>query len=361
MKGRILFLAFLFLITLLAVILIPVSSSQATSLLTGKAICLDPGHGGPDPGATNGELLEKSINLDVSVRLRQLLEGQDALVFMTREVDDSLETLTNSDRYTYCNDRQDEMQATLEMVDMILVSVHTNSVVDDSWDGTNTLYGPREDPDLAQAIHDRMLPYLRDTRPISVTNFIDFGVDKFASGVLFKSDMPAAMVEPLFMSNEFEAPLLTKTIYDSPTDESPCGIEDGDPCRREQIAQAVFEGIKNYFAEPQLSQMHVSDIEMRYISSRDFYFITTEVVIQDENSQPLSGATVEIEITRNDDLVKSKNIVTDDEGLATYKLRSKLTGSYTSSVIDVSKSGFVYEPIAVDSFTLVVPEPAGDG
>jgi hypothetical protein len=270
---------------------------------------------------------------------------------MTREDDDFSEILTNSDRYTYCNERQAEHEE-----EMILVSVHTNSVVDDSWDGTYTLYGPRDDPALAQAIHDRMLPYLEGTVPISVTEFIDFGVSKFASGVLFKSDMPAAMVEPMFMSNEFEAPLLAQTIYNNGlicVDENP-GRE-GYACRREQIAQAVFQGIKNYFVEPQLSQMHVSDIDMRYQSSRAFYFITTEVVIQDENSQPLSGATVEIEVTRNGDLVTLKNIITDDEGLATYKLRSKLTGSYTSSVIDVSKSGFVYDSSAVVIFTLDVP------
>ena len=115
MKDKIILLAFLFLIILLAVILIPVPSSHANGLLAGKAICLDPGHGGPDPGATNGPLLEKSINLDVSFRLRQLLEGRDALVFMTREVDDFPETLTNSDRYTYCNEMQDEMRYHLEM------------------------------------------------------------------------------------------------------------------------------------------------------------------------------------------------------------------------------------------------------
>jgi N-acetylmuramoyl-L-alanine amidase len=339
MKGRILFLAFLFLIILLAVILIPVSSSQATGLLAGKAICLDPGHGGPDPGATNGLLLEKSINMDVYFRIKQLLSDQGAVVFMTREDDDFSEILTNSDRYTYCNERQAEHEE-----EMILVSVHTNSVVDDSWDGTYTLYGPRDDPALAQAIHDRMLPYLRETAPVDEDDFRDFGVSKFASGILFKSDMPAAMVEPLFMSNEFEAPLLGQTIYTDGiicVDENPGRV--GYACRREQIAQAVFEGIKNYFAEPQLSQMHVSDIDMRYQSWRAFYFITTEVVIQDENSQPLSGATVEIEITRNDDLVTSKNIITDDEGLASYKLRSKLSGSYTSTVIDVSKIGVDYD------------------
>ena len=344
MKDRIILLALLSLISLLVLILLAVPTSQATGLLAGKSICLDPGHGGYDPGATNVEfnLYEKSINLDVSVRLKQLLEGQDAVVFMTRDDDESY--LTNSDRYTYCNERQ----ALYEMEDMILVSVHTNSVVDDSWDGGNTLYGPREDPDLAQAIHDVMYPYLQGTVPTDPEDpldFIDFGVDKFASGVLFKSDMPAAMVEPLFMSNRLEAPLLDQTIYDNPTDVSPCVNEDsGGPCRREQIAQAVFGGIKNYFAEPQFSSMHVASIDMTFEKSRAFYFITTVVLIQDENGDSVSGAVVRLDITKPDLSTVSKSVITGDEGVGAYTLRSKTPGEYIAAIVDVSKSGFAYWP-----------------
>ena len=353
MKGRFLLLAVLLLISMTAVLLLPVPSSQAADLLTGKAICLDPGHGGSDPGATNSvfDLLEKSINLDVSFRLSELLTGQGAMVFMTRTDDESY--LTNSDRYTYCN----ETQAQYELEDMVLISVHTNSVVDNTWDGAMTLYGPREDPDLAQTIHDVMYPYLRDTAPEGVAAFRDFGVDKFASGVLFKSNMPAAMVEPLFMSNSFEAPLLVQPIYDGLNDESPCESATG-PCRREQIAQAVFAGIVHHFAKTQSSPMHVAALDMVYRQSRSAYFIMTTILIQDENGEVVSGASVTLNISKPDGSFVSKTVITGDDGLASDSLRTKTTGEYIATVIDVSKLGTDYWPASnvESSESLTLPE-----
>ncbi len=98
------------------------SSISATSGdLIGKKICIDPGHGGSDPGAINNEfgLFESTINLDVSYGLKWLLENEGAEVVLTR-TDDSYKD--NNDRYTFCNSEA----AT------ILISIHTNSVVDPS-------------------------------------------------------------------------------------------------------------------------------------------------------------------------------------------------------------------------------------
>ena len=51
-------------------------------------IGIDPGHGGIDPGAIgkNG-LLEKTVNLDVALQLRKLLQFNNIKVVMTRESD----------------------------------------------------------------------------------------------------------------------------------------------------------------------------------------------------------------------------------------------------------------------------------
>lgn len=106
---------------------------------------------------------------------------------MTRTDDSSR---SNNDRYTFCNGQK----AT------ILVSVHTNSSTNSTVDGSLALYFHKDDKVLAQAIYDVMYPYLRDSAP-DPKNFTDFGLDRYASGVLLKSDMPAAMMEPLFMSN----------------------------------------------------------------------------------------------------------------------------------------------------------------
>ncbi|MCK4470802.1 MAG: N-acetylmuramoyl-L-alanine amidase, partial [Anaerolineae bacterium] len=228
-------LMFVMIATLLVMLLIAVPAHTQEGDLSGYKICLDPGHGGADPGAVYDDgtiyLEEADINLDAAYGLKALLEADGADVVMTRTDDSSK---SNNDRYTFCN----EQQAT------ILVSVHTNSVSNPDVDGSLALYFHRDDKVLAQAIYDVMYPYLRDRAP-DPNNFTGFGLDRYASGVLLKSDMPAAMMEPLFMSHPAEANLLDTPIYldHGVTPNSEC-----DDCRRAQIAQALHDGIIGYFA-----------------------------------------------------------------------------------------------------------------
>ncbi|HIC89606.1 MAG TPA: hypothetical protein EYP04_09425 [Anaerolineae bacterium] len=57
-----------------------------------------------------------------------------------------------------------------------------------------------------------MDPDLKKTAP-DPDNFTDFGLDRYASSVLLKSDMPAVMKEPLFMSYPIEVDWLRGTIH----------------------------------------------------------------------------------------------------------------------------------------------------
>ncbi|MGD2178247.1 MAG: N-acetylmuramoyl-L-alanine amidase, partial [Anaerolineae bacterium] len=133
----------------LLTLFITVPAHTETGTLAGQKICLDPGHGGSDPGAVNEAygLEEANINLDVSHGLKALLEGDGAEVVMTR-ADDSYRS--NRDRYTFCNSQG----ATL------LVSVHTNSSTDSTLDGSMALYFHKDDEVLARAIHDGIVAYV---------------------------------------------------------------------------------------------------------------------------------------------------------------------------------------------------------
>ena len=207
---------------------------EASASLANTKVCIDPGHGGRDPGAINEayNLHESDINLDVAYGLKALLQRDGAAVVMTRLGD---EYLSNSDRYIFCNAEA----AT------ILISVHTNSTSDATMDGAMGLYFHRDDKALAQAIYDVAYPALRDTAPDPAA-FADYGLDRFASGVLLKSDMPAAMMEPLLMSHPGEAALLGTPIYTRPGSGSfsdQC-LDYG--CRRGQIAQALHQGVLSY-------------------------------------------------------------------------------------------------------------------
>jgi N-acetylmuramoyl-L-alanine amidase len=318
-------------VALLIALLVVVPAHTESDALAGVKICLDPGHGGTDPGAVNEAygLLEKDINLDVAYRLKALLEGDGATVVMTREDDASK---SNSDRYTFCNDEQ----AT------ILVSIHTNSVTDPTWDGAMALYGPREEPVLAQAIYDYMYPFLRDRAPAGV-DFRDFGVDRFASGVLFKSDMPAAMMEPLFMSNPAEASLLVTPIYDD-------GVVNTD-CRRDQIAQAIYGGILAYFGPTSPTptpkpggKMHVAGIEMSLEQKGVWTSALAAVQIVDDDGTPVAGATVTGGWTGA--APGAGEVVSDENGVATFSsARTRDTaGNLIFTVDGVVKEGWTYSP-----------------
>lgn len=268
---------------LLAALLAPAASGQGP--LDGVRVCIDPGHGsGDDPGAVHtfddGSILRESdINLDVSNRLKTLLEAAGATVMLTR-TDDSF--MTNGDRYTAANAWGAD----------ILVSVHTNSTYDGTYDGAYALYFHSDDKALASAIQSAMLGMLDDALPEGAT-WIDLGVAKYASGVLLKSDMPAAMAEPLFMSNPWEAVQLRATIETG-----------GTGCRRAQIADAIYQGILDYHGQPTeptpeptvppslVDPLHVGDLDGRAVVQGRYWAASVSVLVHDGRESAVPGATV---------------------------------------------------------------------
>ena len=199
-----------------------------TSAADPPLVCLDPGHGGSAPGAVNGSLREAAINLDVSFGLAARLAAAGIDSVLTR-TDDS--TKSARDRYEFCNNTLAD----------IFVGVHTNSVSNSAIDGTLTIYFHNDDKILARDLHDAMLTHLAPTSP-DPASFIDFGLKKDALGVVLKTDMPGAVVEPVFMSNTEEAARLTQTI-------GQCSDPANNQCRRAQIVEAIFDGIAAYLAD----------------------------------------------------------------------------------------------------------------
>lgn len=84
-----------------------------------KTIMLDSGHGGNDPGCTGGEIYEKDVNLEITLKLRNVLEEKGYEVLMTREKDlyVSLE-----ERVSMANQKQPD----------IFISIHQNALEGDS-------------------------------------------------------------------------------------------------------------------------------------------------------------------------------------------------------------------------------------
>ncbi len=70
------------LVIVLVLLFVPFSAQAAWVKL-----CIDPGHGGSDPGATGYGITEANTNLDISLRARNLFQQDGATVVMTRTTD----------------------------------------------------------------------------------------------------------------------------------------------------------------------------------------------------------------------------------------------------------------------------------
>ncbi len=98
-------------------------------ILGDRIVCIDPDHGGRDPRALGidgeGYPDEKDFNLDVTLKLRNLLEADGATVVMTRITD---EYLSLQERCDIANDNDAD----------IFISIHCNSNHDPTAHGTET-------------------------------------------------------------------------------------------------------------------------------------------------------------------------------------------------------------------------------
>ncbi|MFC1627450.1 N-acetylmuramoyl-L-alanine amidase, partial [Patescibacteria group bacterium] len=185
--------------------------AEKGNFVAGHKIVIDAGHGGSDPGSTECDgLYEKDANLDIAERLKTKLEANDAVVYMTRE-DDVYKT--NADRYDYANSTDGE----------VLVSIHLNGSTKHDVNGSMSLYTkPWKDKDFTATVHNDIVDML------GVGNL---GITNFMSGVTLKFNGPAAMLEPVYISNTDECRDLT----------------DGSGERQDQIADSIYEGLNNWF------------------------------------------------------------------------------------------------------------------
>lgn len=148
-----------------------------------KIICIDPGHGGIQPGAAYGGRLEKDATLSISMRLRDKLEASGYRVIMTRETDIDVSLKR---RCEISNGAGADA----------FVSIHLNSSTNPTAHGAETWKWERAKGALAEAVQ---------TALIAASGFKDRGVKSTtAFYVLRHTVAPALVVECGFLSNESE-------------------------------------------------------------------------------------------------------------------------------------------------------------
>jgi N-acetylmuramoyl-L-alanine amidase len=194
-------------------VVVPPPTNQPTPNLprvpNGRTVVvIDPGHGGPDPGAVgiNG-IQEKGIVLDIGRQVADLLERQGVTVILTRSDDRDL-------------DLEPRVQMAQRANATVFVSIHANAISMSRPDvnGLETYYYQSGDR-LAQVIHNSIL---------QGTDVRDRGVRQARFYVLRRTSMPAVLIEVGFVTGREDAAKLATPAY------------------RSQMAAAIARGILQY-------------------------------------------------------------------------------------------------------------------
>lgn len=171
-------------------------------------VVIDPGHGGPDPGAIGiGGLRETDAVLAISKQVATLLERQGVRVVLTRQDERDLDLQPRVDI-------ADRVNAT------IFVSIHANSFDANRSDvnGLETYYYD-SGYNLAKTIHQSIM---------ETTDMRDRGVKQANFYVMKYSSMPAVLVEVGFVTGRDDARRLS------------------DANGRSQLANAIAQGVLRY-------------------------------------------------------------------------------------------------------------------
>jgi N-acetylmuramoyl-L-alanine amidase len=198
--------------------------------LQAKTVVLDAGHGGEDPGKVSNysDLKEKDINLSIAFKTKEILEKEEFNVIMTREEDRLFyDEGTTEIYYKRKQDLERRKKIMDENSDGIVVSIHANSFQETQYYGAQTFYPPNSEESkrlahlLQKSLRENIDPNNKREPQLKTDQIV----------ILRNLKTPTVIVECGFISNrEEEAKLRTEEYH-------------------EKLAQAIAEGIKNYFNE----------------------------------------------------------------------------------------------------------------
>ena len=179
-------------------------------MLWGQAdIVLDAGHGGEDPGAIQGDAMEKEITLEIVKMTKDLLEESGYKVGMTREEDCRVEL---GGRASFANKRNAK----------VFVSIHCNASENHKGNGIETFYAEYK------GFKNKTLAEMIQSAVMEQTDAFDRGIKTADYAVIVRTSMPAVLIEVGFLTDEVEKEMLQDKEY------------------QEKLAKGISEGIIRY-------------------------------------------------------------------------------------------------------------------
>ena len=175
-----------------------------------REICfiIDPGHGGVDGGATSvtGKL-ESAFNLEISVRLRDLLHFLGYQTKMIRTTDVSVYTKGETIAQKKMSDLKERVRICNETSGAILLSIHQNTFSDGKYSGAQVFY--------AYTDHSEALAKALQKNLVNTLNPGSNRQAKKAEGIYLMEHIqcPGVLVECGFLSNVQEEAKLRSAEY----------------------------------------------------------------------------------------------------------------------------------------------------
>lgn len=227
MKKSLVALALSVLIFVSSLLINKISVSSSNTIINENLpiIIIDAGHGGEDGGAIGIDgTCEKDINLQISLKINDILSLFGYKTHLIRTVDTSVHTTGNTVRERKVSDIHNRADTMNLYENCIYLSIHQNKFGDSRIWGTQTFYSANSDEsrEIAQFIQTAVSAQLQ---PDNKRKIKKSGTSIF---VLYNATKPAVMVECGFVSNQEELNQLKDNTYQN------------------NMALSVVSGIINY-------------------------------------------------------------------------------------------------------------------
>lgn len=227
-KKRIIFINLSIIVAIFAYSLgnaIPKTQTVSSIPVANHIIILDAGHGKPDGGATGADgSIESDLNLDIVLKLQNLLESSNCTVILTRSDENGIyETTADTIRKQKVSDMKNRAYIANNSNAEMFVSIHLNKLEQTQYSGWQTFY-KNEDEDskkIANSIQLSLNDFMKRENSRTI---------KSISGIYLTKnvEIPLVLVECGFLSNVEENKLLQNDSY------------------QDKLAWSIYIGIMDY-------------------------------------------------------------------------------------------------------------------
>ncbi len=196
-------------VLLSALLLSRLTSAIAVSSVTAESapvIVIDAGHGGEDGGALSvSGIRESGINLEISLRLNDMLHFLGAQTRMIRTADVSVYTEGNTIAAKKVSDIKNRVALVRNTPNAVLISIHQNQFPEEKYRGAQVFYAAGSE-DLANALQSALIAQVDPKNHRACKLAKDIYLMEHVS-------CPAALIECGFLSNYAEEQLLRDPTY----------------------------------------------------------------------------------------------------------------------------------------------------